>query len=154
MKLISTILVSFSIVSAIMVSLTASEQLGSLSAYALADNVLWYRLMHLSAVMYFMLNIDKNRFNLFIGIGMGLILAFDMYQFQTLHNIITASTLALAAYSLIKVVRGFERSQMIFLGVAAVGVFCVGYFTNFRHLTAEIIAMATIMNGKLIETWK
>ena len=154
MKIVSTILVSITIFCSIMVGVTAIEQLGSLSAYALADNVLWYRLMHLSVVMFFMLNIDKNKYNLYIGFGMALILAFDMYHFQNVHNIITVATFTLAAYSLIEVVKGFARSQMLFIGVAAVLVFGVGYFSNFRHLTAEIIAMSVLMNGKLIEIWK
>ena len=154
MKAVSTILITLTILCSIMVSVTATEHLKSLSAYALSENVLWYRLMHLSAVMFFMLNTDKNKYNLYIGFGMGLILAFDMYHFQTIHNLVTVGTLVLAAYSLVEVVKGLVRSQMLFIGVAAVLVFCVGYFTNFRHLTAEIIAMAVLMNGKLLEVWK
>ena len=154
-KTISTILISITILSSIMVSVSATEYLQSLSAYALSDNALWYRLMHLTAVMFFMLNTDKNKYNLFIGFLMALILAFDMYHYETIHNVVTASALALAGFSLISVAKGFTRIQMIFITACAVGVFCLGYFNNtVHHLLAEIIAMTCIMNGKLIELWK
>ena len=154
MKVLSTILISLTILCSIMVGVTATEHLKSLSAYALADNVLWYRLMHITAIMFFMLNKNKNKYNLFVGFGMGLILAFDMYHFHIIHNVVTVGTLLLAAFSLIEVARGLTKKQMIMLSVAAVSVFCVGFFTNFRHLTAEIIAMAILMNGKLLEIYK
>lgn len=154
-KTISTILISITIISAIMVSISATEQLNSLSAYALSDNVLWYRLMHLTAVMFFMLNIYKNKYNLYIGFLMALILAFDMYHYPIIHDVVTASALALAGFSLISVAKGFTRIQMMFISIVAIIIFCLGYFNNtVHHLLAEIIAMSAIMNGKLLEIWQ
>lgn len=152
MKKFNNIIGVLTVIFAIMVSVTAKETLPSLSAYALSENVLWYRLMHLSAVIFFMLNIEKNKFNLYAGLAMALVLAFDMYHFPVIHDIATVSALLIAGYSLIIAYTGFMKSLMIFLSGVAVVIFCIGYFNStFHHLLAEIIAMAALMNGKILE---
>ena len=150
-RILRTVLVCASIVSAILLWFTRSEWLNSLSAFALSDNVVYYRVMHLTAVLFFALGERKN---LILAFGMASILAFDMYHFPTIHNIVTAFTLGYACFDLIRTNKGFERTIMIFLSFSAVLFFCIGYFVDsFHHLLAEIIAMVCVMNGKLRETW-
>ena len=155
MKAISTIIISLSILSAFMLSLTASEQLQSLSAYDLTNGVIWYKLMHGLAIIFLASNHDKNKYNLAIAIGMLLILSFDMHHYLVIHNTVTALTLILAIFSLVSVITGFRLMQMIFIGACSITVFCIGYFNHASWFwLTEILAMMFIMNGKLIEVYK
>ena len=151
-KIISISLVFISILSACMLWFTRSEWLPSLSAFALSDNALYYRLMHLSASWFLIINYKSSWHNLLLGFGMGLILIFDMYAFSMVHNIVTVATLSFACFSIIYNAKGFERNLSIFLSGSAILYFCIGFFNNTFHLLiAEIIAMALIMVGKLRE---
>jgi len=153
-KLLRTVLSSVSIVSAVLVWLTRTRPLESLSAFALEDNAIYYRIMHISASLFFILGGRINRMDYYLSFGMALILAFDMYHYPIIHNTVTGATLLLACLSLIYYSKGFERSLMWFLSGVAVGVFTIGYFSPSLHLLlAEIIAMACIMCGKLRENW-
>lgn len=154
-KQIRTVLSIISIVSAIVLWLSRSEWLPSLSSFALSDNAIYYRVMHITASWFFLLGGRNNSHDYFLAFGMGLILSFDMYHYPILHNTVTILTLLFACFSLIyKASRGFERSLAIFLSSMATGVFLVGYFVpSFHLLIAEIIAMAGITCGKLREIW-
>lgn len=158
MKVLKTVLVSSSILFAIVLWLTRDESLRSLSAFALSDNAIYYRMMHFTASWFFITNAlttNKCITEWLLGFGMGLILAFDMYHFPLLHNIITASVLGLACYTLIYRTKGFERKLMILLSISAVSVFIIGFkFHEVHLLLAEIVAMVCIMNGKLYLEWK
>jgi len=151
-SLISIALVITSILSACMLWFTRSEWQESLSAFALSDNVMWYRLMHLSASWFLILNYKSSWHNLIIGFGMGLILIFDMYHYFTIHAIVTVATIVFTCYSLIINSKDFEQHLMFFLSGVAVLVFGIGYFdSTFHLLLAEIIAMLCLMTGKLRE---
>jgi len=136
-----------------MIWLTRTKPLESLSAFALEDNAIYYRIMHISASLFFILGGRINRMDYYLSFGMALILAFDMYHFPVIHNTVTALTLLLACTSLVYYSKGFERSLMIFLSGTAIGIFVIGYFFSLHLLAAEIIAMGCIMCGKLRENW-
>ena len=151
-KNISIALVITSILSACILWFTRSEWQDSLSAFALSDNVMWYRLMHLSASWFLVLNYKSSWHNLVIGFGMGLILIFDMYHFFIIHAIVTVATIVFTCYSLIINSKDFEQHLMLFLSGVAVLIFGIGYFNSTFHLLlAEIIAMLCLMTGKLRE---
>jgi hypothetical protein len=157
MKRLKTILLSVSIVSACVLWFTRSESLPSLSAFALSDNALYYRLMHLSASWFFLINAFSKRYvtEFLLALGMGLILSFDMYNYKVLHFIFTGATLALACFTLVYKKKGFEFKQYMFISVGASIIFVLGFFTEALHLLlAEIIAMTVIINGKLLEVWE
>ena len=122
----------------------AEEWMPSLSSMANSPNVMWYRAMHLSAAMFFMIHggATKKWLNYVIGACMGGILVFDMYSYPFLHNSITVAALALSMFYLIYNNKGFDRSVGIFLSFLAAGFFVLGYWNpTFHFLMAELIAM-------------
>ena len=152
MKTAKTILGVLSIFSAIMLWSTKGEWLGSLSAFALSDNVHWYRCMHLCIISFFLINVSNKWYEFLIPIGMSSVFIFDMYHFPTIHNVSTAISLLLACFGIIYANKGFWRNVMMFLSGSAILIFCLGYFSNTVHLLlAEIIAIVCLMNGKLLE---
>ena len=155
-KTIITTLYVVSILSACLVWFTRTEWLPSLSAFALSDNAIFYRMMHITASWALLMDYVKyNRvYNGLIGVGMGLILMFDMYNFNFLHNLFTAIVLLYACYSVLKQTKGFEFSVSIFLTGIALLVFGLGYFIDSFHLLmAEIMAIGSILVAKLRELW-
>ena len=157
-RIVRTALMLASIVSGVVLWFTRSEEwMPSLSAFANSPNVMWYRAMHLSASMFFMIHgaATKKWLNYVIGICMGGILVFDMYAYPTLHNSITVSALVLSMFYLIYNNTGFGRSVGIFLSSLAAGFFVLGYTElTFHFLMAELIAMGMIAVGMTREVWK
>jgi len=155
MKLLKTIMLSITFLSAVMLWLTRDEYLGSLSAFALSDNALYYRLMHLSMTWFFLINaieFKKYATEFILALGVGLILIFDMYQFPVIHNISTAMVILLACFTLIVNAKStLKKWVAVLLVIGAIGSFVIGYFTNFHLLLAEIITIVFIAVGKLIE---
>jgi hypothetical protein len=153
-KIIKTILTVVSITSAILLWVTREEWLPSLSAFALSTNVLWYRTMHISAIIFCTIDGARRKSSYFLAFGMSLILIFDMYHHTLIHNIATASTLLLACILLLVENKGFERIVMVPIVLSAVLFFSVGYFNStFHFLMAEILALGCIYIGKLREIW-
>ena len=156
-KIVITCFFVISILSACLVWITKSEWLPSLSAFALSDNALYYRTMHISASFAFLLDFAhyKRLSNFLLGIGMALILIFDMYHYPFIHNFITFSVLIFACASIMYKLKGFELHIATVLSVITLLVFALGYFVeSFHLLLAEIIAMCAILTGKLREIWK
>ncbi len=155
MKLLKTILLVFAILAAFSVWWTREVDLQSLSAYATAINVAFYRTMHLCMFAFFILNAQgfkKYVTEYVIALGIAFIFIFDMYDFPLLHNIATAFTVILACFTLlVNTEPGLKERIAIPLVIGAVFSFCIGYFTSFHHLFAEIITMSLISTGKLIE---
>jgi uncharacterized membrane protein len=128
----------------------------SLSAFALSENAMWYRLMHISTAFFFLINaIDFKKYatEFVLAGGIGLILVFDMYNSPLLHNWITALTLGLACLTLLINVRKntLDKTLSRILVACAIGIFLVGYFTKLHFFFAEVIAMAILATGKLLE---
>lgn len=153
-KILRTVLIIISVASAITLWFTRSEWLNSLSSFALSENVMWYRTMHICAILFLMSDARNNKHSYYLAFGMSLILIFDMYHHFWLHTIFTASTLAFACFSIIYNNLGFEKNVMYFLSFVAIFIFCIGYFVqSFHFLMAEIIALSCIYIGKLREIW-
>ena len=155
MKTLKTILLSITFISALLLWITRESYLPSLSAFALSDNASWYRLMHLSMTWFFLINamdFKKYATEFILALGIGLILIFDMYHHPLIHNLATAFTIALACFTLIVNAKS-SLKENIAIGLVAIAViiFLIGYLTNFHLLLAEIIVMALISTGKLIE---
>lgn len=157
MKTLKTILLINVFLSATILWLTREDWLPSLSAFALSTNAMWYRMMHISAIGYFLINavqFKKYATEFALAGGMALILIFDMYNTPTLHNVFTVATLVAACATL------FINSPKIpwYLAtgvtVGAFGTFAYGYYSDFHFLLAEIIAMAFVTGGKLFENYK
>lgn len=144
-----------SILSAITLWLTRTEYFPSLSSFANANNQIFYYLCLLGSSWFFILNGAKrdNNLDYWVGFGMGGILLTNMYIMPTAHNIVTGLTLALAVFNIIYETTKKERIVNTFLGAGAVGIFCVGYFTSFNFLFAEVIAMAFIATGMIRGIW-
>ena len=156
MKRLKTTLLSLSFVFAGLLWFTKDEYLPSLSAFALSSNAMYYRAMHLSVAFFFMINaIDFKKYATEFALagGMGLILIFDMYNTPTLHNVITVSTILLACFTLV-VNSIIEKWRAWLLVGGAVGAFVIGYFTDFHFLLAEVMCMAFLATGKLLEIHK
>ena len=157
MKLLKTILLSITFLSAGLLWLTRDQYLPSLSAFALSPNAMFYRTMHISAAFFFLINaIDFKKYatEFVCAAGMALILIFDMYNTPTLHNVFTVATLLLVCFTLLVNVKKtyLNKTIAISLVAASIVIFAIGYFTNFHLFFAEVIAMAFLSTGKLIET--
>lgn len=155
MKQLKTVLLTLSIAFGWMVYITRDPELNSLSAHAITANNVFYNLMHLCASWFFLLNARYKRYatEYILALGMGLILAFDMYKHTTFHNLFTLLTLLLASFTLL-----WNRKDTLdkWFGISCVagatGVFALGYFTDIIYfLVAEIWAMTFIAVGKLKE---
>jgi hypothetical protein len=159
MKLLKTILLSVTFLSAFLLWLTRSEWMPSLSSFALSENVVFYRFMHLSMSWFFLINaleFKKYATEFVLALLVGCILAFDMYHHHTLHLIFTAATVLLCCFTLLfNVNKGLNSTFAMICVVGAVGTFAVGYFVEaFHFLLAEVICMAFLSAGKLKEIHK
>jgi len=154
-KLLRTCLVSGTILLAALLWFTRTEYFPSLSAFANAQNQIFYNSMHIVASWFFIMNGAKRNNNLdyWVGFGMGGILLTNMYTYPMAHNIVTAATLGLAVFNIIYSSRNFERIVSIFLGTTAIIVFLVGYLTDMHFLLAEVIAMACVAIGMIRSIW-
>jgi hypothetical protein len=155
MKLLKTILLLLSILFSALIWVTRGEDLTSLSAYATADNNVFYNLMHLTASWFFLLNarVKKYATEYLLALGMGLILAFDMYKHTSLHNIVTVVTILLACFTLLwNRETSLDKKVGIAVVISAVSVFVIGYFTDYiSFLLAEILVMVLLSSAKLKE---
>lgn len=156
MKILKTVLLSITFISAALLWFTKDQYMSSLSAFALSDNAMYYRAMHLSMIGFFIVNaisLKKYVTEYAIALGLALVLMFDMYNSPVLHNVFTVGTLLLACVTLLINVRKntLDRSLARLLVACAVGIFLIGYVTEFHFLLAEILAMLCIATGKLIE---
>lgn len=154
-KLLRTCLLIGSILSAIVLWITRTGYSPSLSSFANANNQIFYYLCLLSSSWFFILNGSKrdNNLDYWVGFGMGCILLTNMYIMPIAHNIATGLTLGLAIFNIIYETSKKERIVNIFLGIGAIGIFCIGYFTSFNFLFAEVIAMACIAIGMIRGIW-
>ena len=158
MKLLQTILISISLISSIILWITRAEWLPSLSAFALSDNVLWYRLMHLTGSWFFLLYALYNSkvVGIVTSFMMGMILVFDMYHHHTIHDIVTLLTLLLSITLILHDIK-FKSFNFIwgsFLSLGILLVFIIGYFVeSFHLLLAEIIAMFLVANAMLLKIY-
>ena len=155
MKLLKTILVAISFISAGLLWITREKYLPSLSAFALSPNAMFYRAMHISMMLFLMINaVDFKKYATEFALagGMGLILIFDMYNTPTLHNVLTVSTVLLACVTLL-VNSKINKKVAWGLIIGAVGIFAYGYFTDFHFLLAEVLCMACLSAGKLVEIY-
>lgn len=156
MKLLKTLLLGITFVSALLLWFTRDQFMPSLSSFALSENAMYYRMMHISILYFFVINaveFKKYATEFVIAGGIGCILIFDMYNTPLLHNVFTGATLALACITLLINVKtsALDRSLAWLLVGCAVGIFLVGYFTKLHFFFAEVIAMACIAAGKLVE---
>lgn len=155
MKLLKTILLSITFISAALLWITRSEYMDSLSAFALSENARFYRLMHISAAFFFLVNaLDFKKYATEYALagGMALILIFDMYNDPVLHYVFTVATLLTACVTLI-INSHLKKWLSYSITVAAVVVFLVGRTPLLHFLFAEVIAMALIASGKLTEIY-
>ena len=158
MKLLKTLLLSVTFTSAFLLWLTRSEWMPSLSSFALSDNVVFYRFMHLSMSWFFLVNaieFKKYATEFVLALLVGCILAFDMYHHYTLHLIFTAGTILLGCFTLLfNVNKGLNSAFALICVLGAVGSFTTGYFIDsFHFLLAEVICMAFLAAGKLKEIY-
>ena len=153
-KILKTVLLVCAILFGLTLWWTRSDDFQSLSAYSLSPNAIYYRFMHLSMFAFFLLNAHYKKYatEYILALLVGFILAFDMYHDTDMHNISTVGLVLLACFTLL-----FNAKDSLKIGIAlalsisSVVVFCIGYFTSFHHLFAEIIVMACLSTGKLIE---
>lgn len=151
-----TVLLISSLTCAILLWLTGREWMPSMSAYALSENALYYRLMHLSASWFFLLDgaAYKRNLSYITGFLMGMVLAFDMYNYPFLHDLFTCSVLICTALQLFHYSKRSKKTITAILCVGAVGSFIFGYFFLPPYLfLAEVVTMMCIIIGKLKETW-
>lgn len=156
MKTLKTILLISSFLFSGILWLTREEYLESLSAFALSKNALYYRAMHISTILFFMVNAisyKKYATEFALAGGMSLILIFDMYNHNVLHSIFTISTVLLACLTLVINSKLNKRLSWI-LVIGACTTFSIGYFTSMHFLLAEVITMAILASGKLLEIYK
>lgn len=156
MKFLKTLLLLTTLISSILLWETKPQPLPSLSAFALEDNALYYRIMLLSASWFFLINaleFKKYVTEYILALGMGLILVFDMYHFPITHNIIVGVTFLLACITLIiNTHKQLNEALAMVIVILAILTFIVGYFEESIHLLfAEVVAMTLISTGKLIE---
>lgn len=118
-----------------------------MSAFANSENNPFYHAMHVFGSWFFILQGAARRRNLYywVGFGMGGILFTNMYIIQSIHNIVTATTMGLAVATMMFYSNSRNMSANIFASVLAVGIFVLGFLIDSVHLFfAEWIAMAII----------
>ena len=158
MKLLKTLLLSISFISAGLLWFTREEWMPSLSAFALSKNAVFYRFMHLSLSWFFLINaieFKKYATEFVLALLVGCILAFDMYHHQVLHNTATALTISLVSFTLLVNAKdSLNRGFALLCVVGAILSFVLGYFWDSFHLLfAEVLCMAFLSAGKLKEIY-
>lgn len=119
----------------------------SQSAFANAENVIWYYLMHLSGVGVFVILgiFQKRKLDFLIAFGLLGILATNMYHFPFWHNLITVVTLCLTLLNILINSSYRTLKYNIILVVLAVFFFLTGYIDLIHFFLGE--QMAEIMIG-------
>tara|TARA_R110000822_G_scaffold227017_2_gene359703 strand:- start:5203 stop:5679 length:477 start_codon:yes stop_codon:yes gene_type:complete len=103
MKILKTAVLICTILFAAILWFTGDKTLESQSAFALEPNNHWYWLMHLSIFSTFILDAytDRRFWSFLVSIFVLGIVAFDMYGYPMLHNIMTAIMAILAVGNII-----------------------------------------------------
>lgn len=157
-KLARTILITLILLMPILLWVFKTEQLQSLSAYALSASVVaFYRAMHLFGSWLFLIEGQKFRrhIDMVTGVSMGMILVIDMYLSQTVHNIFTASTMVLALISIIYYSDKKYLATNIMISVCAAGAFILGLLLPMKSsiLWGEFFAMFCIAVSRARRVW-
>ena len=103
-KLIITFTMLLTLLGSVMLIATGDEVLQSQSAYALADNVIWYIMIHVGMIMsFFFLNASFKGKWMYGVVAFASIatLALDMYGYKWHHNIATVIIFLSASYCII-----------------------------------------------------
>ncbi len=156
-KIINTIVFCLSIVVIPILWATRAEWLPSLSAFANQHNAIFYWIMHLSAAggyFYYWSKVLSSKLEFLIGIGLLLILGFDMYNTPMLHNIFTVATFLLAMYNDVVLSSDKERPLAWFRCFVASSLFALGFFVwDVHFFFTEAVAMFCILVGMLRRIW-
>lgn len=146
-RLTRTTLMILTLVMPLVLWFTRTEDFPSMSAFANAENNPFYHAMHVFGSWFFLLMGAAYRRNWYYwtGFGMGGILFTNMYLVQTVHNIVTATTMGLAVLCMIVYSNQRNMVSNIVMASLAVIIFILGFLTNTVHLFfAEWFAMFLI----------
>lgn len=136
MKIIRTLVLVAAIVFGALLWFTRIEWMNSQSEFALADNNYWYRLMHISIILTFMLDaiVYDRAWSFLVAVATVGILMFNMYEYPLTHNIMTGVMAVLAAGNLIYFSSKVERPRaMMNVGVGTL-CFLLGLLVWDFHL--------------------
>lgn len=152
---IRTILLISSLISGVLLYVTADVKYNSLSAFVKSENVIFYNAMHMFASWFFMLNAAKtnNKLDYMVSISIGSVLMVDMYNHLIAHNILAALTLLLACFN---IVHNSYKKRKIFniaLSIFSITIFLVSFYTNFHFLKAELLSMFCISFTMIRRMW-
>ena len=155
MKIFRTIVLIAVLVFAGILWITKEVPMISQSAFALSPNNHWYVLMHLSIMLTFVLDVifGRRKWGWAVVAASAGTLAFNMYTFPVLHNILTASIMATAMFNLIYYATPKTRLFAVVNSCMATVVFLIGLNTSLHIFTAEVIAEACIGIGMARRIW-
>lgn len=141
MKILRILILASTVIFAITLWMTGSRTLESQSAFALEPNNHWYWLMHLSIFFTFVLDSISNRrlWSFLVALSTLGIVAFDMYSYPMLHNIMTGTMVILAAGNLIYYAGKKERGIAISNAIIALLLFIIGSFSIINLFMSELI---------------
>ena len=155
-KWLNTILYSLSLIMIPFLWATRAEFLPSLSAFANQHNSIFYELMHGFAIFGYAYHWwrTRNVIDLLVAIGLGGILVFDMYNYPTLHNVITAATFIVAIFNDMYLASNKELPLAIMRSTVGAALFLLGLaFWDVHLFFAEAMAMLCVLVGRLRLVW-
>lgn len=155
-KLSRTIYLVLALFFAILTVYTSSEWYESLSHHASANNFMVYNLMHIFSAVFFFANgyAQQRMFDYVIGAGMLGILITNVNYVPNLHNVVTVLTLLCTLFSMLYFTEPKNKIVNLFLAVATVTVFLLGYLSDKIYFAfAEIVCMFVIGVHMMRRVW-
>lgn len=151
-KIIKTVAISMSLLCAVSLVFIGGP---SLSSFHGSDYEPIYIAMHGFAIMFFCWNaVEKDvGTEYFLPFGMLSIVAFSMWEWDTMHTIATIITILVALFTIqYNVQPSLKVWNRWYLVLGAIVVFALGYFTNFVGFAfAETFVMGVVASAKLKE---
>ena len=141
MKILKTLVLVLTILFACILWFTGNQTLKSQSAFALEPNNYWYWLMHASIFFTFALDAytDRRLWSSLVSFFVLGIVAFDMYEFPVLHNVMTGAMIVLAIGNVVYYATDKERLFAVVNCSIGALLFLLGFFSAIHLFWAEVI---------------
>lgn len=146
MKILKTAILVCTVLFAGILWFTGDKPLQSQSAFALEPNNHWYWLMHLSIFSTFILDAYTHRrfWSFLVSFFVVWIVAFDMYAYPMLHNVVTGIMAILAIGNVIYYASVKERMFAIVNCTVGSLLFILGLLSTVHLFLGEVIIEFTL----------
>ena len=146
MKILKTAILVCTLLFAATLWFTGDKPLESQSAFALEPNNHWYWLMHLSIFSTFILDAYTHRrfWSYLVSFMVIWIVAFDMYAYPILHNLVTGAMILMAIANIIYYAKPDDRRYAIVNCATGSALLLLSLCTDINVFLGEVVIEFTM----------